>query len=898
MEYTKLDVEKIVANNPSITEIVVPDGVTEIGEGAFYDAKNTLEKVVLPESLVKIGKQAFAFCQKLTAIDLPAHLTEIAENAFQECGLKSIVCPKGLKKIDSYAFGQCKSLESVVLPDSVVKIGKQAFAHCEKLTAIDLPGNLVEIDDRAFQECGLKSLVCPKGLKKIDSYAFGHCKSLESVELNEEIESIKDAFPFCSALKEIKLPESLANGEFSFPSCTALEKVELPKGLTEIPNSAFSHCSSLKKIDIPAGVKKINFGAFVSAALESVVLPEGLEEIGDSAFFKCKLTAIELPKSLKKIESSAFSGNNIESVAFPSGIEKIDGFDCTPLKSVEIPDGVSEIGRFAFASCKNLESVKLPKELIYKEEKYIGWQNKEETRILGGIGDSAFSGCEKLTSIELPENLDMIQSNTFEGCASLKSIKIPASVKAIYSKAFKGCTALEEIEIPATVEKASNEIFLDSGVKKIRWLSKAEIMTGALKDMGSLEEAELNGATIEKFAFPGAGRTNKDCPLKKITIGKDTEKIEDSAFAYLDKLSEISVDAENKKYAFDSGCLYAKGTKRLIRAVPVGEKDGKPLYQITDKVKAIGANAFPKSVENAVVEFLGKIEKVSDKAVDGFSKSSWKKEFTPDGATGGAKTVYDAMNFVNAKEAKIEAVKKASADALVQVALSDWQYGYDECDGYSPARKVYRVKLPFGASFIVNMKMKPTQKDAQTVFDAINSLKPISTDEFVLFEKLRELSEQSEMSLKPPASGNGKYLIEFSGDRNSYNDSKNTFVSSEGVPSDSFIEKDIESFFAGTKLEYQLLLKAEKDSNGNAKMPSVQIAIKKDDKIVVFKFREWKIFARGKDDNGNVRNYLDIRHGLQNIIALVQKNDGDDIAAALALDKDIQRIAMPFVISA
>jgi len=833
MEYTKLDVEKIVANNPSITEIVVPEGVTEIGEGTFIDARNTLEKVVLPDSVVKIGKQAFAFCQKLTAIDLPAHLTEIEENAFQECGLKSIVCPSGLKKIGRYTFQQCKELTSV--------------------------------------------------------------------ELNEGLESIKDAFPYCSALKEITIPESLANGEFSFSSCTALEKVELPKGLTEIPNSAFSHCSSLKKIEIPAGVKKINSEAFVFAALESIELPSGLEEIGDSAFFKCKLTAIELPQSLKKIESSAFSGNNIESVAFPSGIEKIGGFDCTPLKSVKIPDGVSEIGRFAFASCKNLESVKLPKELIYKEEKYIGWQNKEETRILGGIGDSAFSGCEKLTSIELPENLDMIQSNTFEGCASLKTVKIPASVKQVNREAFKGCTALEEIEIPATVVRASEKLFCNSGVKKLRWLSNTPINENALLDMTSLEEAELNAREIEKFTlcmtYENKDNKDKKCPLKKLTIGKDTEKIEDGAFASLKDLTEIIVDAENKKYAVDSGCLYAKGTKRLIRAIPVGEKDGKPLYQISDKVKAIGANSFPKTVENAVVEFLGKIEKVSDKAVDGFRKSNLKKEKTPDGATGGARTVYDAMNLVQAKAAKIESVKKAGADALILAALSDWQYGYDECDGYSPARKVYRVKLPFGASFIVNMKPKPTQKDAQTVFEKISSLKPFVDDEFALFEKLRELSEQSEMSLKPTSSGNGKYLIEFSGDRNSYNDSKNTFVSSEGVPSDSFIEKDIASFFAGTNLEYQILITPKKDSDGNAKMPSVQIAIKKGIKIVVFKFREWKIFARGKDDNGNVRNYLDIRHGLQNIIALVQKTLGDDIAAALALDKDIQRIATPFVFS-
>ncbi len=719
MEYTKLDVEKIMTLNPEPKEIVVPEGVTEIGEDAFYDAKNTLEKVVLPSSLMKIGKSAFAFCQKLTA-------------------------------------------------------------------------------------------------------------------------------------------------------------VELPKGLTEIPNSAFSHCSSLKKIEIPAGVKKINSEAFGSAALESIELPSGLEEIGYRAFFKCKLTAIELPQSLKKIESSAFSGNNIESVAFPSGIEKIGGFDCTPLKSVEIPDGVSEIGRFAFASCKSLESVKLPKELIYKEEKYIGWQNKEETRILGGIGDSAFSGCEKLTSIDLPENLDMIQSNLFEGCSALKTVKIPASVKQVNREAFKGCSSLEAIEIPRTVEKASEKLFCNSGVKKLRWLSNATITENALLDMTSLEEAELNAREIEKFTlcmtYENKDNKDKKCPLKKLTIGKDTEKIEDGAFASLKDLTEIIVDAENKKYAVDSGCLYAKSTKRLIRAIPVGEKDGKPLYQISEKVKAIGANAFPKTVENAVVEFLGKIEKVSDKAVDDFSKSAWKKENTPDGATGGARTVYDAMNFVKAKEAKIEAVKKASANALVTVALSDWQYGFDEANGHSPARKVYRVKLPFDAAFIINMKPKPTQKDAQTVFDTINSLNEI-TDEAALFEKVRDLSAKSGISVK--GSNRELKLIEFSG-LNNYEDAANV-KSAQGLPPNGFIEKDIASFFVKSSLAWQMSIIADGHSTKeNPYMPKVEIAIKKSGKIISIVWKHWSIFESAK---GNERTEL------ASLISIVKDTETDNLESALKESK-------------
>lgn len=792
MEYTKLDVEKIMTLNPETKEIVVPKGVTEIGKGAFYDAKNTLEKVVLPSSLMKIGKSA--------------------------------------------------------------------FERCEKLTEIDLPSNLAEIEESAFEECGLKSLVCPKGLKKIDRYAFLRCKELVSVKLNEGLESINNAFSECAALKEITIPESLANGDFSFSYCTALEKVELPKGLTEIPDLAFRDCESLKEIEIPAGVKKINSWAFGSAALESIELPSGLEEIGYSAFFKCKLTAIELPKSLKKIESSAFSGNNIESIALPSGIEIVGGFDNNPLKSVEIPDGVSEIGSSAFWDCKSLESVKLPKELVYKEKS-------------GGIGNSAFSGCEKLTSIELPENLDMIQSDTFYGCTALKAVKIPASVKQVNREAFYGCTALEEIEIPRTVERADEKLFCNSGVKKLRWLSNATITENALLDMTSLEEAELNAREIEKFTLcVTSDNKDKKCPLKKLSIGKDTEKIEDGAFVSLKDLTEIIVDAENKKYAFDSGCLYAKGTKRLIRAVPVGEKDGKPLYQISDKVKAIGANAFPKTVENAVVEFLGKIEKVSDKAVDGFSKSAWEKEKTPDGATGGAKIVYDAMNFVNAKEAKIEAVKKASADALVTTALSNWQYGFDEANGSSPARKVYRVKLPFDAAFIINMKTKPTQKDAQTVFDAINSLKEI-TDEEELFEKVRNLSAKSDIAVK--GSNRELKLIEFSG-LNNYGDSANV-KSAQGLPSNDFIEKDIASFFAGSSLAWQMSIIADSYSTKEKPyMPKVEIAIKKNSKIVSIVWNHWSIFENAK---GNERTEL------ASLISLVKDTETDNLESALKESK-------------
>lgn len=813
MVYTNLEVEKIVSNNPSVTEIVVPDGVTEIGELAFTDASKTLEKVVLPDSVVKIGKYAFRFCKNLKSINFPSKLEEIESGAFLGTGIKSVELPASFKRFNGFD-------------------------------------------------------------------AFASCKDLEHVVLNENIEHLGKQFIDCSSLKEISIPESLANDNFVFLRCNSLEKITLPKNMTEIPKEAFSYSSALKKIEIPAGVRKIGATAFAGAAFESIDLPAELTEIGASAFLDCKLTSIKFPKSLKKIDFNAFKGNSIQNVDFPPDIEEAGGFAGTPIKTVEVPEGVSEIGTSAFMDCKNLESIKLPKQLKYKEEKYVDYFGEEKTRNIGGIYNEAFAGCEKLCSIDLPENLKDMPDGLFKDCKSLKSVKIPADVTSIHRDVFKNCTSLEEIEIPENVMTPGYEMFAGTGIKKLNWLSVAPVQNSELHRMTKLEEAYINASSIEKDAFLTA-KTEPTCPLKKLTIGIGTEKIEDAAFAYLDDLSEICIEEGNKKYAFDSGCIYAKGTKRLIRAIPVGEKDGKPFYQITDKVKAIGASAFSLSVENAIVEFKGKIEKISDMAVDGFSKSNWTKEKTPAGATGGARTVYDAMNLAQAKAEKLDTIKKVSTDAILSSAFDSWKYGYEKCNGYSPARTVYKVKLPFDASFIINMKPKPTQKDIQSVTDAMNELNKLvqeNADELVLFEKVRELSINSEISLVISGS-DVKNLFEFAGTSLRFNEPRTTFVSSEGVLPESFIEKDIASFFAGSNLEYQTLIIPPQEGQGSSVMNKVQISIRKDNAVFVYK-ANWTIFDKHK-----AALFVNARDLLKELLELIKTSSVQEIKSTIASDK-------------
>lgn len=797
MEFTKLDVEKIVANNPEIKEIVVPEGVTEIGENAFKDANKSLESVVLPSTLVKIGEYAFTYCEHLKAVKIPESVKEIGEKAFENCkSLEECNIPEGITEIKDRTFDST-ALKHITLPNSIKKIGVCAFSS-SPLEELVLPEGIEEIGQGAFSHTKIKEVAFPKSLKKILN-AFEYCENLERVEITKTIAE--------NTTKEGKCIEDNFTNSFSF-----------------------SGCSSLKE----------------------VILCEGLESIPEHAFYRCAIKEIKLPSTLKKIGYDAFSINQIESITFPQGIEEVAGFNNNPLKEVVIPEGVKIVGYSAFKSCDNLKSIQLPSTL-------------EE------IGSYAFENCKNLEVITLGGNVTEIGEEAFKGCTALKEIKLPKSLKRLGSRVFKGCTSLSEIEIPENVEESRFSFymfFVDSSVKKVRWLTNAEAENRCFGGAPFLEEVYVNASTIKKEAFYiNDSRDAKilNCPaLKKIVIGKDVEKIEDGAFFGLDNLTEIVLEEGNTKYVFESGSLYAKGTKRLVRAVPVGEKDGKKLYQIAEKVKAIGEGAFPRSVEEAEVEFLGKIEKVNDKAVDGYSKSSWKKENRIENATGGAKIVYDAMNFVNAKAAKIDSVKKATADALVKVALSDWQYGFDENKGYSPSRTVYRVKLPFDAAFIINMKTKPTQKDAQAVFDAINTLKAI-TDEAELFEKVRKLSAESEISVK---GGNGdKKLFEFSGVRH-YLSSKE-IESSEGLPSVSFIEKDVASFFEGSGLEWQSSVIPDKDN----RLPKVEIAVRKDGKILSSVWNHWSIFDNAK---------YGARAELKSFVSIVKDNDVSNLEAAIA----------------
>ena len=160
----------------SVAGIVIPDGVTSIGDYAFVGCI-FVTRFVIPNSVTSIGDHAFEDCFSLTGIVIPNGVTSIGDYAFSSCrSLTNIVIPDSVTSIGDHAFEGCYSLYSIVIPDSVTSIGNHAFEDCYSLTGIVIPDGVTSIGNEAFWGCtSLSSLVIPDGVTSIGDYAFGEC---------------------------------------------------------------------------------------------------------------------------------------------------------------------------------------------------------------------------------------------------------------------------------------------------------------------------------------------------------------------------------------------------------------------------------------------------------------------------------------------------------------------------------------------------------------------------------------------------------------------------------------------------------------------------------------------------------------------------------------------------
>ena len=449
----------------SLSNIVIPDSVSSIGEWAFSDC-SSLKYISIPKSVICLNGNPF--------VNWDGKLECLSPNFIYE---DDVLFNKDKSKIISFRI---QNIESYIIPDSVTSIGNGAFSGCSFLSSIVIPDSVTSIGDGAFSGCSsLSSIVIPKSVTSIGDSAFFGCSSLSNIVIPNSVTSIGDsAFSNCSSLSSIVIPESVTSiGDRAFSGCRSLSSIVIPNSVTSIGEWAFSDCSSLKYISIPKSVICLNGNPFVNwdgkleclspnfiyeddvlfnkdkskiisfriQNIESYIIPDSVTSIGNGAFSGCSsLSSIVIPDSVTSIGEWAFSDcSSLFNIVIPKSVTSIGDcafIGCSSLSSIVIPNSVTSIGDSAFLGCSSLSNIVIPNSVT-------------------SIGDWAYGGCSSLSSIVIPESVTSIGDRAFSDCISLSKIVIPSSVTSIGNSAFSGCRSLSNIVIPNSVTSIGSEAF-------------------------------------------------------------------------------------------------------------------------------------------------------------------------------------------------------------------------------------------------------------------------------------------------------------------------------------------------------------------------------------------------------------------------------------------------------
>ncbi|MBE7059884.1 MAG: leucine-rich repeat domain-containing protein [Ruminococcaceae bacterium] len=256
-------------NNALAAKLVIPEGITEIKNYAFYGCKSIL-KVSLPESVTLIGASAFYNCSSLMKVSMPEGITTIGEELFSYCiSLTNINIPNSVTSIGYNAFSGCSSLTNINLSDSIILIQDGAFSDCSSLTSIKIPNSITSIGSFTFYSCNsLTSINIPDSVTTIGNYAFSDCGSLKKVYITNIADWLNIKFEDSGANPINNGADLYINGVFA-------ENIVIPSDVTAINEWTFYNCKSIKTVAIPKNLEYIKKSAFYGCENLSKVFYEG-----------------------------------------------------------------------------------------------------------------------------------------------------------------------------------------------------------------------------------------------------------------------------------------------------------------------------------------------------------------------------------------------------------------------------------------------------------------------------------------------------------------------------------------------------------------------------------------------------------------------------------------------
>lgn len=416
--------------------------VTEIGKDVFKDNKN-VGRLIIPDSVTKLGYRMCSGCTALSEVRLPAGLTVIPDEAFDGCS----------------------SLRTVNFPDTLKEIRSDAFCGTD-LTEFIAPDSLTDVWAYAFKDCGALSAVELKNVRSVGDGAFGNCTALRSIRLSDKMTELSDhIFDGCSSLADIDMPDKPIAVSFSVFNGTAYynEPSNWENGVLYVDGyliAVSKDFAPLTEYTVKDGTIVIADDAFsgvgYSSKLKKMTLPTGLYRIGKYAFSKLfSLTEINIPDTVRSIGYGAFSGTGYDAdtnyinggLYIGNWLVAVNNVAMTSFTVQEGTVGVADGKDTSLfpTRAQKITVLELPSSLRY-------------------IGSRSFARL-RITELRLPSELQTLGNGAFASCSALNTVNLGdcSGLESIGEKAFSEA-AISEITIPESVVSVGELVFNNNTV--------------------------------------------------------------------------------------------------------------------------------------------------------------------------------------------------------------------------------------------------------------------------------------------------------------------------------------------------------------------------------------------------------------------------------------------------
>lgn len=379
--------------------------------------RGTEERVTIPDTVEVVGESAFENNQKVQFVVIPKSVKRLDAYVFWGCNnLEEVVLGKGLTAVDEYSFAGCTGLKQITIPENIQSIDAQAFAGCVNLTDIYIPATVTGIAEDAFLNC--------------DNVTIHADEGSVAAQFSQKLAEQKNRDPLVTAAP-VQTPTAVSRPDTQATTEPVSTATPAPVA-TPVPGNVLGSTIVVGNhalVMVHPGEEKVQQG---------YTEPEAGQETGEEQDITAETENGKIP------EWMYYRNQSVSAVTIPEGTTEIGrfAFSRSSLRTVTIPEGVTVIDYAAFYHCDNLDNVVLPDTVNTVGAKaftHTGWlddfeENSMDDFLISGDILVAYKG--NLPEVVIPNGVRVIAEEAFRNHTELKKVHLPASVTDIGNDAF------------------------------------------------------------------------------------------------------------------------------------------------------------------------------------------------------------------------------------------------------------------------------------------------------------------------------------------------------------------------------------------------------------------------------------------------------------------------------